>query len=289
MYHTTALSFLRKGYQVIPLSKDTGRPIIKFKDIEMTEELIKSINWANCDYALLMRGIWCLDIDTHKMDSKLAQELKEMLKIFGVGFLSVLKTNKYDNGLDGYSSLLKNEHKEELIINLKQTFVELTASGGMHILFKKREDIPYSQKIDLLDGIDIKANPNNYVKIYPSDGREVLQSVKELPVYVGKFEEEIFKQKPAIITSFGDSVVRPSSNGTHEGREAYERVSNGMSNSRNADLFKAACWAFENGHDISPLRNVIGSVKNGDEFTETEYLITMESARRKVTYVNVGT
>lgn len=62
-----------------------------------------------------------------------------------------------------------------------------------------------------------------------------------------------------------------------------------MSNSRNADLFKAACWAFENGHDISPLRNVIGSVKNGDEFTETEYLITMESARRKVTYVNVGT
>ncbi|HHK0660536.1 TPA: bifunctional DNA primase/polymerase, partial [Streptococcus pyogenes] len=71
MYHTTALSFLKKGYQVIPLRKDTGTPMIKFKDIQITEEVIKNTNWFNCDYALLMRGIWCIDIDTHDMDEKL--------------------------------------------------------------------------------------------------------------------------------------------------------------------------------------------------------------------------
>lgn len=282
MHHTTALSFLKKGYQVIPLSKKTGRPIIKFKDIRITEDIIKSIDWFECDYALLMRGMWCIDIDTHDMDEKLAKELKAMIKTMGIDMLSVLSTDQYNNGLDGYSSLLNNEHKEELISNFKNTFLEITDSGGMHILFKKRDGVDYSQKIGVLKGIDIKANDNNYVKIFPSDGREVLQAVKELPRYKGKFEEAIFKPKENFTTYFSGSIVKPKSTGNHEGREAYERVATGTSYNRNDDLFKGACWAFENDIDIDDLMSIIGTVKGRDVFTREEFEQTIESAKRKV-------
>lgn len=282
MHHTTALSFLKKGYQVIPLSKKTGRPIIKFKDIQITEDIIKSIDWLECDYALLMRGMWCIDIDTHDMDEKLAKELKTMIKTMGIDMLSVLSTDQYNNGLDGYSSLLNNEHKEELISNFKNTFLEITDSGGMHILFKKRDGVDYSQKIGVLKGIDIKANDNNYVKIFPSDGREVLQAVKELPNYKGKFEEVIFKPKENFTTYFSGSIVKPKSTGNHEGREAYERVATGTSYNRNDDLFKGACWAFENDIDIDDLSSIIGTVKGRDVFTREEFELTIESAKRKV-------
>lgn len=283
MHHTTALSFLKKGYQVIPLSKKTGRPIIKFKDIQITEDIIKSINWFDCDYALLMRGMWCIDIDTHKMtDEKLASDLKTMIQTMGVDLLSVLSTERYNNGLDGYSSLLKSEYKEELIGNFKKTFVEITASGGMHILFKKRDGVDYSQKPSVLPSIDIKAHNNNYVKIFPSDGREVLQSVKELPLYEGRFEEAIFKPKENFTTYFSGSIVKPKSTGNHEGREAYERVATGTSYNRNDDLFKGACWAFENDIDIDDLTSIIGTVKGRDVFTREEFELTIESAKRKV-------
>lgn len=282
MHHTTALSFLKKGYQVIPLSKKTGRPIIPFKDREITKEIIKSINWFDCDYALLMRGMWCIDIDTHDMDEKLSNELLTMIKTMGVDLLSVLSTERYNNGLDGYSSLLKSEYKEELISNFKNTFLEITDSGGMHILFKKRDGVDYSQKIGVLKGIDIKANDNNYVKIFPSDGREVLQAVKELPHYKGKFEEVIFKPKENFTTYFSGSIVKPKSTGNHEGREAYERVATGTSYNRNDDLFKGACWAFENDIDIDDLTSIIGTVKGRDVFTREEFELTIESAKRKV-------
>lgn len=279
----TALAFLRKGYQVIPLSKKTGSPVIKFKDVEITEELIKSINWNNCDYALLMRGVWAIDIDTHSMDPITAQGLKFLLKSQKADLFSVLSTDQNDFGLDGYSSILRSEYKEEFIQNFKNTFLELTDSGGMHILFKKREDIPYSQKIGVLPGIDIKANENNYVKIFPSDGREVLQSVKSLPVYEGEFEKEIFKPKPKIVTNyFEQSLPTNLGSGSHEGKGAYERILEGAWMNRNDDLFKAACWAIESGTDIEPLSVLIGSVKGRDEFTREEFERTIESARRKV-------
>ncbi|WP_069989817.1 bifunctional DNA primase/polymerase [Streptococcus agalactiae] len=290
MYHTTALSFLKKGYQVIPLRKDTGTPMIKFKDIQITEEVIKNTNWFNCDYALLMRGMWCIDIDTHEMDEKLAKELYIMIKKMGIDLLSVLSTDKYDNGLDGYSSIIRHEYKNELISNFKNTFAELTASGGMHILFKKRDDINYTQKIGVMPGVDIKANDNNFVKIFPSDGREVLQAVKTLPYYDGKFEEDIFKPKQeSIVTYFGGSIVKPKTTGNHEGRVAYERVATGTSYNRNDDLFKGACWAFENGIDIDDLTSIIGTVKGRDVFTREEFELTIESAKRKVSYVTIRT
>ncbi|WP_069988009.1 bifunctional DNA primase/polymerase [Streptococcus agalactiae] len=290
MYHTTALSFLKKGYQVIPLRKDTGTPMIKFKDIQITEEVIKNTNWFNCDYALLMRGMWCIDIDTHEMDERLAGELLTMIKSLSVDLLAVLTTDQYGTGLDGYSSIIRSEHKDELISNFKNTFVEVTKSGGMHILFKKRDGINYSQKIGVMPGVDIKANDNNYVKIFPSDGREVLQAVKNLPYYDGKFEEDIFKPKQeSIVTYFGGSIVKPKTTGNHEGRVAYERVATGTSYNRNDDLFKGACWAFENGIDIDDLTSIIGTVKGRDVFTREEFELTIESAKRKVSYVTIRT
>lgn len=287
MYHTTALSFLKKGYQVIPLSKETGRPIIKFADIEITEDIIKSINWRNCDYALLMRGMWCIDIDTHAMDEQLAQALKRTIELCGIEILSVIGTDQYDNGLDGYSSIIKHEMKDELIKNFKNTFHEITSSGGLHVLFKKRDDIQYSQKIDLIKGVDIKAHPNNFVKIFPSDGRKVLNAVKELPYYDGEFEQTIFAPPKIITNYFSESVVR-GTKGNHEGRMAYDRIISGTSNSRNADLFKAACWAMENGYSIDELYCVVGTIKKNDVFTQTEFDLTMESAKRRVNYVTVN-
>lgn len=61
---------------------------------------------------------------------------------------------------------------------------------------------------------------------------------------------------------------------------------------RNDDLFKAACWAIEGGHDLTSLEILIGSVKGRDEFTREEFERTIESARRKVAsggYTIIGT
>lgn len=288
VYDTTALSFLKKGYQILPLSKKTGLPVIKYKNIKITEDIIKSINWMNCDYALLMRGVWGIDIDTHKMDEKLAYELRMMIKTLGIDLLSVLKTDNNDYGLDGYSSIVRHENSDELIRNFKNSYTELTDSGGLHILFKKRDGIDYTQKIGVMDGVDIKAHDNNYIKIFPSTGREVLKAVKELPFYEGEFEKKVFSNKQQIVTEyFGSSVVY--SNKGHEGEEAYQRVSTGMSVNRNDDLFKAACWAFENNHSIEDLMSIIGTVKGRDVFTREEFERTIESARRRVNFVTFGT
>lgn len=282
----TALSFLSKGYQVIPLSRKTGTPITQFKDIPVTEEFINSLNWDNCDIALLMRGIWCIDIDTHNMDEELAKQLKDMIKIFGADLLSALKTNDNHNlGLDGYSSLFNYEHKEEILNNAKNTYIEQTTSGGLHILFRKQDGIDYSQKISVLDGVDIKANDNNYVKIFPSVGREVLQAVNELSVYEGKFEKEIFRP-PKIVTNYFSEFLPNKINGNHAGKEAFERVATGNSMNRNDDLFKAACWAFENNQDISDLYSIVGTIKGRDVFTPEEFERTVESARKKVNFVS---
>ncbi len=282
----TALSFLSKGYQVIPLSRKTGTPITQFKDIPVTEEFINSLNWDNCDIALLMRGIWCIDIDTHNMDEELAKQLKDMIHIFGADLLSVLKTNDNHNlGLDGYSSLFNYEYKEEILNNAKNTYIEQTTSGGLHILFRKQDGIDYSQKISVLDGIDIKANDNNYVKIFPSVGREVLQAVKELPVYKGKFEKEIFRP-PKIVTNYFSEYLPNKITGNHAGKEAFDRVATGSSINRNDDLFKAACWAFENNQDISDLYSIVGTIKGRDVFTPEEFERTIESARKKVNFVS---
>ena len=288
-YHETALLFIKKGYQVIPLSRKTGNPIIKFKDIPITEDIIKSVNWFNCDYALLMRGIWAIDIDTHNMDETIAEGLKFLLRSQKADLLSVLSTDQHDYGLDGYSSILRSEHKDELIKNFKNTFLELTASGGMHALFKKREGIPYTQKIGVMSGIDIKANDNNYVKIFPSEGREVLQAVKELPFYEGEFEKTVFEQKQQIITQYFSDSLPSTLNSNHEGKEAYDRIITGTCMNRNDDLFKASCWAIENNQSIADLMVIIGSVKGRDVFTQEEFERTIESARRRVNYVTIRT
>lgn len=288
-YHTTALAFLKKGYQVIPLSRKTGNPIIKFKDIPITEDIIKSVNWFNCDYALLMRGIWAIDIDTHNMDETIAEGLKFLLRSQKADLLSVLSTDQNNYGLDGYSSILRSEHKDELIKNFKNTFLELTASGGMHALFKKRDGVDYSQKIGVMSGIDIKANDNNYVKIFPSEGREVLQAVKELPFYDGEFEKTVFEPKQQIITQYFSDSLPSTLNSNHKGKEAYDRIIVGTCMNRNDDLFKASCWAIENNQSLADLMVIIGSVKGRDVFTQEEFERTIESARRKVNYVTIRT
>lgn len=281
----TALSFLKKGYQVIPLSRKTGTPIIQFKDIPITEDVINSVDWSDCDYALLMRGIWCIDIDTHQMDENLAQEMFRMIKIFGSDIISVMVTDKNNFGLDGYSSIINHEYKDELLSNFRNTYIELTQTGGMHILFRKQEGIEYAQKIGVMNGVDIKANDNNYVKIFPSVGREVLRAVKELAIYEGKFEKEIFTPRQTIVTQYFTDYL-PKVKGTHAGHEAFERVSTGNSVNRNDDLFKAACWAFENNQDISDLYSIVGTIKGSDVFTPEEFERTIESARRKANYVS---
>ena len=58
--------------------------------------------------------------------------------------------------VNGFNSLKQIPYYEELVTNAQNTLVQTTASGGKHIIFKKRSNIEYGQKIGYLPSVDIK-------------------------------------------------------------------------------------------------------------------------------------
>ncbi|WP_161945135.1 bifunctional DNA primase/polymerase, partial [Streptococcus suis] len=82
--------------------------------------------------------------------------------------------------VDGYSSFEEWELKQYIPATLQAT----TPSGGRHIFLKKPKGVQISQDIKVRPGIDIKAHPNNYVLVAPSNnpkGKYVWdQSVEEM-------------------------------------------------------------------------------------------------------------
>lgn len=259
-----ALLMLKQGFECIPVDGNK-RPILRFRNLRIDEAFI----YENQQYykkanglGLLTRGVWCIDIDKGHCLS------------------------------DGYKSLLELPISEELDRNALKTWVQSTPSGGMHIIFKKQVGIEYQQKIAYLTGVDIKANDNNYFLLHGSRTKKgVYQANGQKPqFYDGSLEKRIFGEKgnyeQQALANYGAKKVMHDYDFSHLnrpgkglGREAYERIAEGISDARNNDLFLAVSYAKSCGVSIEPLTVLIGTVKNGDEFTEEEFYRTVESAK----------
>lgn len=257
-----ALYHLTKGIQTIPLDLNK-KPLLSFKDTLINQMFIdyyQNIYTQAPGLGALTRGIWCIDIDLH--DS------------------------------NGFESLKLLPHYSELVTNAKNTLVQTTPSGGQHIIFKKRGGVTYGQKIGYLDGVDIKAHHNNYFVLGGSKSHNGIYTNNGLDPqpYQGKLENRIFStpgsyekqilEKYSVkntLKNYDFSHLRGTGKGGL-GKQAYERIINGQSIERNNDLYLASTYAKQCGIDLEPLRILIGDVKQGDVFTESEWIATVNSA-----------
>lgn len=262
-YHV-AKYLLKKNIQVIPLNQ-YKKPSVTFADIDVTDEFIEyhsSFYRQTHVLGVLTRGLWCIDIDVD-----------------------------HGKGKNGFESLKMIPFYEEIVANAQNTLVQTTPSGGRHIIFKKRDDVEYGQKIDYLPSVDIKAHDNNYFVlansqthkgIYKHNGQDVTE-------YNGEFENRIFSK----VGNYTQQVLEPYSikqvlsdhNFDHLGagkgglgKQAYQRIIDGQSEYRNDDLYKAVSYARQCNIDIEPLRVLIGDNKNGDVISEKEWEATVRSA-----------
>ncbi|MDO4679679.1 MAG: bifunctional DNA primase/polymerase [Aerococcus sp.] len=250
-----------EGVECIPIDQDK-RPALAFKDTPITTDFIEehATIYANSPgLAVLCRGLWCIDID-----------------------------KGHGDGVNGFQSLQESEYMPELLNNLN-TWQQKTPSGGRHLIYKKREGIPYRQKISFMPGVDIKAHHNNYFLLSGSrTARGVYQSNHKRPqYYAGELESHIFEEEDTgagfvspVLQSMDFSHLKPyAHHGKGKGKEAYNRIIRGESVNRNNDLFLASSYCKACGIPIDPLITLIGDIKNGDAFTESEFLKTVNSAQ----------
>lgn len=271
-----ALLLLEEDFQSIPINY-YKKPKLKFKDIPITKEFIeknKALYETASGLALLCRGIWCIDIDVNHGSENGFESLKELE--------------------DVWPDIVKNGH---------QTYVQTTPRGGKHMVFKKVEGIDYKQHIGYLNGIDIKAQDNNFFVFagsvtnagtYTHNDKDIQYfDGTYIDYYNGTFEDRIFSSGG----SYEDQTlekytVRNIMKNYHYskrsvpildgkgglGKQAYQRIVDGISEQRNNDLFLASTFAKECNISLEPLKVLIGDVRNGDEFTESEWLATVTSA-----------
>ncbi|USI67948.1 hypothetical protein QR692_10705 [Lactococcus petauri] len=285
-----ARKLYEKGYQCIPVLKDKKQPSYKFAGIDITESVIEQWDWQNKQIAMLARGVWFIDIDTHNLSPELKEEIRKGLIDKGLDYLYQLPYK--DTNFEGYSTLYKSPYFEEVMTNAKTSYVEVTKTGGLHIIFKKKSSssLTYQQKIDVFKnsfgaGVDIKANDNNYCIISPSEGYvPVIQ--KEPCEYQGNLEEHLFnntaqKQREIARAMFPEYATPRSA--SPNGNLAYQRIVEGTSTTRNNDLFIACCYAFQHDLSIEPLAVLIDTKNTqGDVFTREEFNHTAKSAKNTV-------
>ncbi|PKE19431.1 bifunctional DNA primase/polymerase [Macrococcoides caseolyticum] len=264
--YDVAIKLLDSNIQVVPLNK-YKKPSTKFKDVTIDREYIdhyKSYYLNTKVLGVLTRGVWCIDIDINHKEN--------------------------ENGLESLKAI---PYYDELKSNIDNTLVQTTASGGKHIIFKKREDINYSQKINYLPSVDIKAHDNNYFVLAGSvtDKGTYTKNNNRVTEYVGEFERRIFSKpgsfEQQVLERFTVKSTLPDYDTSHLkrsgkgglGKQAYTRIVDGQSTTRNDDLFKAVSYALRYNIDIEPLRVLIWDNKNGDIFTESQWEATVQSAR----------
>ncbi|WP_340278717.1 bifunctional DNA primase/polymerase [Staphylococcus coagulans] len=264
-YHV-AKQLLKKNIQIIPLNK-YKKPSVAFADVNITDEFIernKYLYHQTHVLGVLTRGVWCIDIDID-----------------------------YENDKDGFESIKHIPYYDEIVTNAQNTLVQTTASGGKHIIFKKRKGIEYGQKISYLPSVDIKAHDNNYFVLAGSrtlKGKYTHNKTK-VREYNGDFEQRIFSKQgnytQQTLEPYSVKKVLHHNNFEHlangkggEGKRAYQRIVDGTSKYRNDDLYKAVSYAVQCNVDIDPLRTLIGDNKNGDVITEREWEATVRSASR---------
>ncbi len=160
------LNYAKHGLQVFPLTPNSKIPLKGTqgsKEATSAPEQVKAWWTANpdCNIGVATRGFIVLDVDVNHV-----------------------------NHADGYHSL---EVLEEAYNKLPETLTVKTASGGRHLYFKLPEGLELPQKIAFLNGVDIKANPNNYVLLPPSqvDGDaytfEKKQPMADMPEWLTGF------------------------------------------------------------------------------------------------------
>ncbi|MFD2252819.1 hypothetical protein ACFSJM_00425 [Lactococcus formosensis subsp. bovis] len=289
-FKKVARKLYEKGYQCIPVLKDRKQPSYKFAGIDITESVIEQWDWQNKQIAMLARGVWFIDVDTHNLSPELKEEIRKGLIDKGLDYIYQLPYK--DTNFEGYSTLYKSPYFEEVMTNAKTSYVEVTKTGGLHIIFKKKSSssLTYQQKIDVFKdsfgfGVDIKANDNNYCIISPSEGYvPVIQ--KEPCEYQGKLEDHLFDntvQKQREIAQAMFPEYTKSRTSFPNGNLAYQRIVAGTSTARNNDLFIACCYAFQHGISIEPLTVLIDTENTqGDVFTRKEFIHTAKSAKNTV-------
>lgn len=133
--------YAEHGMSVLPMIGK--RPLIKFADQPpLTVDEIKVL-WRRhpfANIALRTTNFFVVDIDRH------------------------------DGGADGITTLANMDHTGYF----PKTLAQRTRHGGQQLLYLKRDDQTVHQNIGWLPGIDIKAHPNNYVVVAPSEGYEWL-------------------------------------------------------------------------------------------------------------------
>lgn len=289
-FKTVARKFHEKGYQCIPVLKDKKQPSYKFAGINITESVINQWDWKDKQIAMLARDVWFVDIDTHNLSPEIKGEIRKGLIDKGLDYIYQLPYE--DMNFEGYSTLYKSLYFEEIMTNAKESYVEVTKTGGLHIIFKKKSSssLTYQQKIDVFkesfgSGVDIKANDNNYCIISPSEGY-VPVIPKEPCEYQGKLEEHLFDntaQKQREIAQAMFPEYTKSHADSPNGNLAYQRIVEGTSTARNNDLFIACCYAFQHDISIEPLTVLINTENTqGDVFTREEFLHTAKSAKNTV-------
>lgn len=242
-------------------------PLVKYKDVPITAEFIEA---HQTEYqqasamAVLCRGVWCIDIDVNH------------------------------GAVNGFESLKGLPYYEELKKNALATWRQKTPSGGRHLIFKKRDGINYHQKINYVPGVDIKAHPNNYFLMGGSRTKKGQYLTNDMPpaFYVGELESQIFGSSGSyqqqlnrrysvknVLPDYDFSHLEHYRTGTGAGKEAYQRIIDRTSVNRNNDLFLASSYCKACHVSLEPLKVLIGDVKNGDEFTEAEWVATVESAQ----------
>lgn len=106
-------------------------------------------------------------------------ELNAHIKHGGNMALLVNRQNKPDfvfvdidmsHGDDGMKSFLQLLHDAGLDANevTKNTLMQRTATNGVHLIYTAIDGYHFKQDIGLLDGVDIKASPNNYIVVAPT-------------------------------------------------------------------------------------------------------------------------
>lgn len=155
-YEQSALNYAKSGFEVFPLTPNSKTPLKGThgsKDATTDTQQIKT--WwhdhPTANIGVTTRSFFVLDVDVNHAD-----------------------------GQDGRKSLevLQNSKGK-----LPPTHIVLTANGGEHWYYQKPQGMTLPQKIAFLKGVDIKAHPNNYVLVPPS---QIAHSDGHIGVYKTK-------------------------------------------------------------------------------------------------------
>lgn len=188
-----ALAYQTKGLSVLPIADK--RPLIKFADREpLTADEIKTV-WGKHPYAQLA-------LRTDK-------------------FFVVDIDRNHENNVDGFDSI-----KQLPADYFPETLSQETRHGGRQLFYLKRGDMRVNQLIGYLPGVDVKAHPNNYVVVAPSDGyhwlnkHAIVTAPKSLIVNINQMRASNRRSSP------DDLVIKPR--GRNATTDLLETIANGL-------------------------------------------------------------